>query len=110
MPTPEQVQQDKAARRAALRTEYWRTMTNPHAHLHGESGGVYDLGLARFQAMRVSNFEHFKPTGRSFKIGMLTVVLPIVGYAWMLKRERDAREAQYRTGQVAYKDRRFKFI
>lgn len=70
----------------------------------------YDLGLARFQAMRVSNFEHFKPTGRSFKIGMLTVVLPIVGYAWMLKRERDAREAQYRTGQVAYKDRRFKFI
>lgn len=40
MPTPEQIQQDKAARRAALRTEYWRTMTNPHAHLHGESGGV----------------------------------------------------------------------
>ena len=33
-------QQEKAARRAALRNEYWRTMTNPHNHLRGESGGV----------------------------------------------------------------------
>lgn len=40
MATPEQIQQEKAARRAAIRNEYWRTMTNPHGHLHGESGGV----------------------------------------------------------------------
>ncbi|XP_062716190.1 uncharacterized protein LOC134291865 [Aedes albopictus] len=110
MATPEQIQQEKAARRAAIRTEYWRTITNPHAHLHGESGGVFDTGLARFQAMRVNHFEHFKPTGRTLKIGMLTTVIPIVAYAIMMKRERDAREKEYRTGQVAYKDRRFKFI
>ncbi|EAA00737.4 AGAP011829-PA, partial [Anopheles gambiae str. PEST] len=103
-------QQEKAARRAALRNEYWRTMTNPHNHLRGESGGVFDTGLARFQAMRVNHYEHFKPTGRSFKIGLFTVVIPIIVYAKMMKNERDQREQQYRTGQVAYADRRFKFI
>uniref|UniRef100_A0A182JXK3 NADH dehydrogenase [ubiquinone] 1 beta subcomplex subunit 4 n=1 Tax=Anopheles christyi TaxID=43041 RepID=A0A182JXK3_9DIPT len=103
-------QQEKAARRAALRNEYWRTMTNPHNHLRGESVGVFDTGLARFQAMRVNHYEHFKPTGRSFKIGLFTVVIPIIVYAKMMKNERDQREHQYRTGQVAYADRRFKFI
>lgn len=48
MATPEQIQQEKAARRAAIRTEYWRTITNPHAHLHGESGGVVSLWFLLF--------------------------------------------------------------
>ncbi|XP_053687531.1 NADH dehydrogenase [ubiquinone] 1 beta subcomplex subunit 4 [Sabethes cyaneus] len=108
MTSPDQIQQEKAARRAALRNEYWRTMTNPHAR--GEGVGVFDTGLARYQAMTVNQFEHFKPTGRTFRAGMFTVVIPIVVYAWMLKKERDGREQKYRTGQVAYKDRYFKFI
>lgn len=66
--------------------------------------------MARFQAMRVSNYEHFRPTGTAFRTGMFAVVLPIVVYAWALKTERDGREQKYRTGQVAYKDRQFKFI
>lgn len=70
----------------------------------------FDAGLARFQAMRVSNYEHFRPTGHSFRMGLFAVVLPIVVYAWALKTERDGREEKYRTGQVAYKDRQFKFI
>lgn len=60
--------------------------------------------------MRVSNYEHFKPTGRSLRVGMGLVVLPIVIYAWALNKEREIREKQYRNGEVAYKDRRFKFI
>lgn len=110
MATPEQIQAEKAARRTAIRNEYWRTMTNPHAHLHGESTGVFDTGLARFQAMRVNHYEHFKPTGKSFRLGLFGTVIPIVAYAIMLKKEREGREQQYRTGQVAYKDRQFKFI
>jgi len=70
----------------------------------------FDAGLARFQAMRVANYEHFKPTGKSFRTGLFAVVLPIALYAWALKAERDGREEKYRTGQVAYKDRQFKFI
>lgn len=66
--------------------------------------------MQRFQAMRVSHFEHFKPTAKSFGMGMACVVLPIVGYCWFLKNERDGREAAVRTGQVSYRDRKFKFI
>lgn len=60
--------------------------------------------------MSVSNFQHFKPTGQAFRIGMGLVVIPIVVYAWAMKKERQGREQQYRNGEVAYKDRRFKFI
>lgn len=66
--------------------------------------------MQRFQAMRVSNFEHFKPTLKSFGTGMFVVVLPIIAYTWFLKYERDTREAAVRTGQVSYRDRKFKFI
>jgi len=93
-----------------LRAEYNKQITNPYRHAIGEGGTVFDAGLARFQAMRISHYEHFKPTGRSFRVGMFTVVLPIAIYAWALKRERDGREQKYRAGEVAYKDRRFKFI
>ncbi|BFG03846.1 uncharacterized protein DMAD_02975 [Drosophila madeirensis] len=93
-----------------LRNEYLKQSSNPFRHATGEGGTVFDAGLARFQAMRVSNYEHFKPTGKSFRTGLFAVVLPIVIYAWALKSERDGREEQYRTGQVAYKDRQFKFI
>lgn len=60
--------------------------------------------------MRVSHFEHFKPTGLSLRTGLLCTVIPIVLYTWAMKADRDRREAEFRTGQVAYKDRQFKFI
>lgn len=60
--------------------------------------------------MRVSHYDHFKPTGRSFKVGFFSVIFPIVAFAFAFKYERDGREEKYRTGQVAYKDRLFKFI
>lgn len=66
--------------------------------------------MYRFQAMRVSHFDHFKPTFRSFKLGFLGVVLPIILFAKAMEYERAGREAKYKTGQVAYKDRLFKFI
>ncbi|XP_017069080.1 uncharacterized protein LOC108106498 [Drosophila eugracilis] len=93
-----------------LRSEFLKQSSNPYRHATGEGGTVFDAGLSRFQAMRVSHFEHFKPTGKSFRTGLFAVVLPIALYAWALKAERDGREEKYRTGQVAYKDRQFKFI
>ncbi|KAH8306010.1 hypothetical protein KR018_010741 [Drosophila ironensis] len=93
-----------------LRNEYLKQSSNPYRHATGEGGTVFDAGLSRFQAMRVSHYEHFKPTGKSFRTGLFAVVLPITLYAWALKSERDCREQKYRTGQVAYKDRQFKFI
>ncbi|XP_055372646.1 NADH dehydrogenase [ubiquinone] 1 beta subcomplex subunit 4 [Condylostylus longicornis] len=93
-----------------LRKEYLKQSSNPFRHGTGEGGTLFDAGVARFQAMKVNHYEHFKPTYKSFKVGMLAVFLPIAVYAWMMKTERDGREKQYRTGQVAYKDRQFKYI
>jgi len=101
---------EKHNRAMELRAEFIKQSQNPFRHGTGEGGTLFDAGVARFQAMRVNHYEHFKPTFKAFKVGMLAVVLPIGIYAWMLKSERDAREHQYRTGQVAYKDRLFKFI
>ncbi|XP_037945866.1 uncharacterized protein LOC119678224 [Teleopsis dalmanni] len=93
-----------------LRKEYIKQMSNPYRHGTKEGGIIFDAGITRFQAMTVSHIEHFKPTPKSFKTGMFLVVLPICLYAWLLKSDRDAKEHKYRTGQVAYKDRNFKFI
>lgn len=60
--------------------------------------------------MRVSHYDHFKPTFKSFKTGFLIVVAPILFFAMAFKYERESREAKFKTGQVAYKDRLFKFI
>lgn len=69
-----------------------------------------DEAVLRFQAMNVSHFEHFKPTWISFKKGILFCLAPIVVFGLAMKYERDTREKQIRTGQIAYRDRRFKFI
>lgn len=37
---PDEVLKEKAARRAALRAEYWKQVTNPHRHGTGEGGHI----------------------------------------------------------------------
>ncbi|XP_069700382.1 NADH dehydrogenase [ubiquinone] 1 beta subcomplex subunit 4 [Periplaneta americana] len=99
-----------AKRRAALRHEYIKQITNPHRHGTGEGGTVFDVGVQRFMAMRATEFDHFKPSPKSSLFGLGLVVIPIAVYAYMLKSWKEKEEHKYRTGQVAYKDRRFKFI
>ncbi|XP_066993385.1 NADH dehydrogenase [ubiquinone] 1 beta subcomplex subunit 4 [Anabrus simplex] len=101
--------EDKAKQRAILRQEYIKQITNPHRHATGEGGVIFDTGIQRFMSMTVSGYDHFKPTPRSTAWGLI-IVAPIVLYAWWLKSSRDAQEKLYRTGQVSYRDRRFKFI
>ncbi|KAJ6639923.1 hypothetical protein Bhyg_12670 [Pseudolycoriella hygida] len=79
---------ERAQRRAVLRAEFLKQTTNPF--VHGEGGNLYDPGYYRHQAMRVSLVDYFRPTSTTL--------------------HRNAKEHQYRTGQVAYKDRKFKFI
>ncbi|XP_063241723.1 uncharacterized protein LOC134541910 [Bacillus rossius redtenbacheri] len=98
-----------AQRRAALRQEYWKLISDPHRHATGQGGTVFDTGLQRFTALRATQYDHFKPTPKSAFMGML-IVVPIILYAWILKSHRDSWEKKYRTGEVAYKDRRFKFV
>lgn len=60
--------------------------------------------------MRISHYDHFKPTGHALRTGLFTVAIPILLYTWWIKFDRDRREQKFRTGEVAYKDRQFKFI
>lgn len=69
----------------------------------------FDTALQRFIAMKATGYDHFKPTPKTTILGMMLVGIPILGYAYLLKSVRDKDEHKYRTGQVAYRDRRFKF-
>ncbi|KAF4518362.1 hypothetical protein B566_EDAN007089 [Ephemera danica] len=100
----------KAEQRAVLKKEYWKQITNPHRHASNEGGTLFDAGVQRFMALKVTGYDHFRPTPRSAGYALGFVVIPIVAYTWLLKSSRDCQEEKYRTGQVAYKDRRFKFI
>jgi len=103
-------QQNAAQRVAELRKEFFKQTNNPYRHMTAEGGHHFDPAMYRFQAMRVSHYDHFKPTYKSFKTGFFCVVFPIVFFALAFKWQRDGNEEKFRTGQVAYKDRWFKFI
>lgn len=64
----------------------------------------------RFQAMRATHTHFFKPTGVAAFWGFALCVGPIAGIYYLQRRERDAKEAKFRNGEVSYRDREFKFI
>ncbi|KAJ8984245.1 hypothetical protein NQ317_007477 [Molorchus minor] len=70
----------------------------------------FDAAILRYQAMKVSGFEYFKPSPKNAVFGLVFLVIPMTLYGYLIKNSRDKLEAQYRSGQVAYKDRRFKFV
>nr|CAI5861134.1 unnamed protein product [Callosobruchus analis] len=43
-------------------------------------------------------------------MALFCIIIPMGVYGYFLKTTRDARECKYRRGEVAYKDRRFKFV
>lgn len=59
--------------------------------------------------MRGTQLEHWKPTYKTFKSSFWLFVVPFSVMFYLVKTERDTKEHSYRTGQVAYKDRSFKF-
>ncbi|GFG33742.1 hypothetical protein Cfor_05103 [Coptotermes formosanus] len=70
----------------------------------------FDSGIQRFMSMRATEYDHFRATPKTSLYGLCSIVLPMLAFGYLLKTSRDAQEHKYRTGQVAYKDRRFKFI
>lgn len=70
----------------------------------------FDPAVQRFQAMRVSHAEHFKPTGRAAFWGFALLVAPVFILFTLAKNERQEKERKYRNGEISYADRQFKFI
>jgi len=75
-----------------------------------EKAGHFDSGIQRFMSMRAEDYDHFRPNPKTSLYGLCVIVIPILVFGYLVKTSRNAQEHKYRTGQVAYKDRRFKFI
>ncbi|KAG5681716.1 hypothetical protein PVAND_011126 [Polypedilum vanderplanki] len=93
-----------------LRQQFLRKSMDPYRHMTGEGGHVFDPGFYRFQAMRATQWDHFKPTAKTAKYGFWFLIFPLTTMYYLVSTEREAKEKKYRTGQVAYQDRSFKFI
>lgn len=70
----------------------------------------FDPAFYRFNAMRASHAEHFKPTGKATFWGFAILIAPLTIMYKFARSERDERERKYRNGEVSYADRDFKFV
>lgn len=66
--------------------------------------------MMRFQAMRTSHTDFFKPTPKSAFYGLGIVVIPIAILYTLVYKERSERERKCRSGEISYRNREFKFI
>lgn len=66
--------------------------------------------MMRFQAMRATPSEFFKPTPKSAFYGLAVIVVPIAVLYTLMYKERSERERKFRNGEVSYADREFKFV
>ncbi|XP_066943450.1 NADH dehydrogenase [ubiquinone] 1 beta subcomplex subunit 4 [Macrobrachium rosenbergii] len=105
-----EVIRDRAARKAAIKKEFIKQITNPHRHASGEGGALFDPAVQRYMSMKVTLYDHFKPTVKTSLMGLGLIVLPIIGYGYMMKVQHDAFDHKCRTGQIPYAERKFKFI
>ncbi|GAB1867590.1 NADH dehydrogenase [ubiquinone] 1 beta subcomplex subunit 4 [Camponotus japonicus] len=104
--TPEQreIALWRDAKRRQLRELYLKDSGHPTKSL------LFDSGLYRFAASKMSIRQYFVPTALGYLTKVGTVAAAIIFTAVLLKKRRDAREHLYRTGQVSYADRPFKFV
>ncbi|GIY91032.1 complex I-B15 [Caerostris extrusa] len=105
--TPEEVRlvNERVKLRKALRAEYLRKATDPHS----TEPVVFDPVMQRYYAMHMTLTERFIPTFKNWCEYMITCIIPIVGFALLLKWSGDKHEKKCRTGEIEYKDRLFKY-
>lgn len=93
----------KEAKRLKLRNEYIKELYDPHRHT-----AVIDEQILRHSNTRNYIERLYKPN-----IQKILPAIAVAGVVWfsieVLNRRRDEREEKYRTGQVKYKDRLYKF-
>lgn len=70
----------------------------------------FDAAMMRHQAMKQSYVEHFKPSPKTIMRGLGYLVIPTFLLTYTVLKLKDEEERKYRSGEVAYRDRRFKFV
>ncbi|XP_012270574.1 NADH dehydrogenase [ubiquinone] 1 beta subcomplex subunit 4 [Orussus abietinus] len=107
--TPEErsILERRAQIRQLNREQYLKLVHNPHK----TSGGyMLDAGIERFMALNAKAVEYFKPSIKSGLISFAVTVVPVFGYAYLIKSERNHKEHLIRTGQLSYRDRTGKLV
>ncbi|OWR51632.1 NADH dehydrogenase [ubiquinone] 1 beta subcomplex subunit 4 [Danaus plexippus] len=99
--------QMQAERRAELRKEFLKQRTNPWKNA-SEAGYVFDSAHQRFISMKVTQLDHFQPNKRTALFGFFTIIVPMFSYGYLIKKHRDNRERQIRSGELRYREREFK--
>ncbi|XP_047351765.1 NADH dehydrogenase [ubiquinone] 1 beta subcomplex subunit 4 isoform X1 [Vespa velutina] len=100
----QEVKEWKASRRLELRNEYLKEIQDPR-----RIEPVIDKGWLRFYATRVQ-LEHIFIQTPLNTLLMYTIVGGLLfSVGTFLKKSKDRKEQLYRTGQVKYVDRMFKF-
>ncbi|VVC26913.1 NADH:ubiquinone oxidoreductase, subunit NDUFB4 [Cinara cedri] len=95
--------------RKAIAQEYIKHTSNPFRNIKKDGGTLFDEGVQRYMSLKATRYEFFKPNPKTSILGVLLLVIPYCTLTYCIKKERDRREDLIRTGQVAYKDRGFKF-
>ncbi|GFT43556.1 uncharacterized protein NPIL_567261 [Nephila pilipes] len=105
--SPEEIRlvNERIKLRKALRAEYLRKATDPHS----TEPIVFDPVMQRYYAMQMTLTDRFIPTFKNWCQYMITCVIPIVAYAWYLKYSTEKKEKKYRSGEIGYADRLFKY-
>ncbi|XP_025418605.1 NADH dehydrogenase [ubiquinone] 1 beta subcomplex subunit 4 [Sipha flava] len=107
--TDPEIIKKKNALRKAVSEEYIKNCSNPYRNVKMEGGTLFDVGVQRYMSLKSTQYEFFKPTPKTSLLGILLLVVPYCTLTYVIKKERDRRENLIRTGQVAYRDRGFKF-
>ena len=98
--------EDRRKLRVALKKEWRRRYADPNKF---ENGNIFDPALQRWMSMRVTLYDHFKPSPKNFAIAMSVSLIPISIAAMILLKERGVYQHKLRTGQVSYADRNWKY-
>ncbi|XP_048504708.1 uncharacterized protein LOC105685986 [Athalia rosae] len=101
------LEQQRTARRNALRQEYMKVASSPFKS--GEGGIAFDPALQRFIAAKTRTYDYFRPTLKNGAIFYASLITPLILISWYTKKCKDTQEHLYRTGQVSYADREWKF-
>ncbi|XP_044755988.1 uncharacterized protein LOC123314741 [Coccinella septempunctata] len=106
----QQVLRANAARRMELRNYFLKESSNPFKIAAGDKGHLFDPAIQRYQALKVTEYERFKPNLKTFKHPFLLFILPYAITTYMMYTDRRDKEARFRRGEVSYKDRNMKFL
>ncbi|KAL3041002.1 hypothetical protein OYC64_011890 [Pagothenia borchgrevinki] len=91
-------EEERSALRSNLKLQYQTQLNNPH-----RKALIDDPALTRWMYARSHTYPHFKATSKTSLSGFLFGVLPIIGFWYLFKTDRDKKEADIKAGKCIRK-------